>query len=340
MTTVAPAPKIVQVTIVSYRTADFVKASLHTLVLEKERHRDAGIEISCFIIDNSGEDYESIRAELAKQGWENWVTLVRSERNGGFAYGNNRGFEFGFSQQVPPDYFYLLNPDAEIRPGAIVELVNFMEAHPDAGTAASGIEDERGELWPYAFRFHNLVDEFLRGVRFGPASRLLGRFAVARKMSGEAEQVDWTPGAALICRASVIKLLGGMDEAYFLYFEETDFCLKLVRNGWTNWYVPASRVIHATGQSTGINSMGGETRRLPGYWFESRRRFFIKNRGIPYAVATDLVALSSHALGNAMLLLRGRGDMIREGFLFDLARGSSLAPGGRGISPKAERLDS
>ncbi len=151
------------------------------------------------------------------------------------------------------------------------------------------IEDEAGVLWPFAFRFPNIGDELLRGLRIGVITKLLDRFAVPRRMSGASEQVDWFPGAAML-RVSVIEQLGGMDESYFLYYEETDFCLGLVRNGWTNWYVPSSRVIHATGQSTGVTVAGNEAARLPKYWFESRRRYFVKNHGALYAVATDVVA--------------------------------------------------
>lgn len=324
-----PGPRlVVQVTIVSYRTAAFVKKALGALALERQLLAKHEIDLRCFVIDNSKEDHEAVRQDVVHHARSDWVTVVCAERNGGFAYGNNRGFEFGFSQARRPDYFYLLNPDAEIRPGAILELVSFLEERPQAATAASGIEDEGGVLWPFAFRFPNIGDELLRGLRIGVLTKLLDRFAVPRRMSGASEQVDWFPGAAMLCRASVIEQLGGMDESYFLYYEETDFCLKLVRNGWSNWYVPSSRVIHATGQSTGVTAAGNEAARLPKYWFESRRRYFVKNHGAAYAVATDVVAIFAHSIGRLQLYLRGKGSQLRKHFLGDLWRNSSLMPGG------------
>lgn len=329
----------VQVIIVSYKTADFVKKSLAQIDKEREKQAALGIDIDCYVIDNSGDDYEPLQAEVHAQGWAPWATIVLAEKNGGFAYGNNRGFEHGFSRARPPDYFYLLNPDAEIRLDAIKVLVDFMEAHPRAGAAASGIEDDDGTLWAHAFRFPNPADEFIKGARLGIVTKLLSRFAVGREMSTQAEEVDWFAGAAMICRAETVRELGGMDEAFFLYYEETDFCLKLIRNGWSNWFVPDSRVKHAAGQSTGVTTEGNETRPFPKYWFESRRRYFLKNHGPVYASVADATALLGHALGSVQISLRGKGDTLRPGLLKGLAEESGLF-GRRGfeIPSPQERL--
>jgi N-acetylglucosaminyl-diphospho-decaprenol L-rhamnosyltransferase len=95
----APA-RSVQVITVSYRSAELVKKSLHALAPERALLAPLGIQLTCFIIDNSQLDHEPIRAEVSAQGWSDWVTVVCAERNGGFAYGNNRGFEFGLAQSA------------------------------------------------------------------------------------------------------------------------------------------------------------------------------------------------------------------------------------------------
>lgn len=329
-------PARVQVIIVSYRTAEYVKRSLGALCSERVRFAVTGIDIDCFVIDNSGEDVDAIRAEVVARDWTDWVEVVAADRNGGFAYGNNRGFAYGLARDEPPDFFYLLNPDAEIRPGAIVELVDFMQAHPTAGAAASGIEDEAGELWAYAFRFPSIVDEFARGVRLGIVARVLSPFVVSQRMGNEPAEVDWFPGAAMMCRADVVRQLGGMDEAFFLYFEETDFCRKLARNGWSSWYVPKSRVVHATGQSTGVTAAGNETKRLPEYWFESRRRYFVKNHGPLYAMIVDATAVQANVLGWVVQRLRGRGARSRDRFLRDLISNATFLSRGYRIQPPVE----
>src|SRR4029453_12548636 len=79
-----------------------------------------------------------------------------------------------------------------------------------------------------------------------------------------------------------------MDEGYFLYFEEVDFCLRANRSGWPCWYVPQSRVMHIAGQRTGVSSRERKLRRMPAYWFASRSRYFVKNHGLVYARMADI----------------------------------------------------
>jgi N-acetylglucosaminyl-diphospho-decaprenol L-rhamnosyltransferase len=132
----------------------------------------------------------------------------------------------------------------------------------------------------------------------GPVMRLLDRWAVAQPMSQlAAQQVDWICGASMMIRESVFEAIGGLDEGYFLYFEETDFCLRAHRAGFTTWYVPQSRVMHIGGQSTGVTERNTAPRRLPAYWFESRRRYFTKAFGLGHAMAIDLVVLATYPLG-------------------------------------------
>ena len=328
----------VQVIIVSYKTADLVKTSLSALADERAAVDELGIDVRCYVIDNSGVDLEPVQAFVQEKGWQPWLHVVQAERNGGFAYGNNRGFEYGLAQSPKPDYFFLLNPDAVVRPGAISQLVEFMETHPRAGSAGSRLENERGELWPVAFRFPGMLSEVIPALQFGPLYRLFADRMVARTMGDKTEEVDWFPGAAMICRASVIEELGGMDESYFLYYEETDFCLKLKRHGWTNWYVPASRVMHIAGKSTGVTSEGADVKRLPSYWFESRRRYFLKNYGKTYAVCTDALTTAANLAGEVQMRLRGKPEKLREGFLRDFWRGSALQPANRAIEPERELL--
>jgi N-acetylglucosaminyl-diphospho-decaprenol L-rhamnosyltransferase len=150
---------------------------------------------------------------------------VKAPKNGGFAYGNNlaiqRAYEVG-----PPDYVYLLNPDTVLRKGAIGVLAHFLEAHPDVGIAGSSFENLDGTDWPIAFRFPSMLSEFEGGLQFGLATWVLRRWVIAVQMSKVAQPIDWVPGASMMIRRAVIEAIGGLDENYFLYFEETDFCLR------------------------------------------------------------------------------------------------------------------
>ena len=138
------------------------------------------------------------------------------------------------------------------------------------------------------------------------------------------ERVDWVSGASMMVRASVLGAIGGMDENFFLYFEETDFCYRAMQAGFTTWYVPKARVLHMRGKSTNLSMVEARPKRLPQCWFESRRRYFALRFGIPCALAIDTVALAAHFIGTLKriaLLRRQRGIPC---FLRDLWRNSLL----------------
>jgi len=104
----------------------------------------------------------------------------------------------------------------------------------------------------------------------------------------------------------VLSSIGGLDENYFLYFEETDFCFRARQAGFDTWYVPASRVMHIMGQSTLVTDPALGLRRLPGYWFESRRRYFVVTHGMWKAALIDVVAVLAQLVGNAKSIMLRR----------------------------------
>ena len=284
----------VAVVIVSYRSAGLAIESLRSVAAERAA---AGAQIRAVVVDNASGDFAAISRAIAGSGWQSWVTAVLAPRNGGFAYGNNLGIRHAL-QSGPVDYVYLLNPDTQVRAGAIGTLLRFLESNPLIGIAGSSFENQDGSEWPIAFRFPSLVSELSQALGFGPLLRALDRWAVARTMSQAAQQqVDWICGASMMIRAAVLEAIGGLDEGYFLYFEETDFCLRARRAGFATWYVPQSRVMHVGGQSTGVTERDAAPKRLPAYWFDSRRRYFAKAFGIGHAMAIDLVVLATYPLG-------------------------------------------
>ena len=311
-------------------------SSLAALASEREHAATCGIQLNAVIVDNSREDAPVIRMAVEREGWGSWVTVIEAPKNGGFAYGNNLGFRHSWQRERVPDYFFLLNPDAAVRPNAVVALVDFLEQKPDAASAASRLEDVDGNVWPYAFRFPNLLGEAVDSLGIGPLHHLFSGRVVLQPMGNRPQQTDWFPGAAMMLRSEVIRQLGGMDEGYFLYFEETDFCLKLWRAGWTNWYVPESHVMHEAGQSTGLTGKRGVDTPRPRYWYESRRRYFAKNHGVPYAAALDGVVVVASALHGVYRRMRGKASRPEPFLVADLLRSSVILPGNRAISPASE----
>lgn len=315
-----PTPRIL-VVVVNYRTA--VLASRCVRALAAERTALPGLRAT--VVDNgSGDGSEGhLAAALREDGLDAWVTLMALERNLGFAGGNNRAIAPALRAPDPPAYVVLLNPDAEVRPGALRRLVAFMEAHPEAGIAGSRIEHEDGTPQHSAFRFPNWLGEFARATQTGPVERALARFVVTpERVPDDAGPADWVSGACMIVRRSVFERVGLLDEGYFLYFEETDFCGAAARAGFRCYYVPESRVVHHLAQSTRLN-YHREGRR-PGYWFESRRRYFVKNRGRAYAIASDLAWLLGHGVARLRRALERRPGNDPPHLLSDFVRHSAL----------------
>lgn len=294
------------IVMVNYRTGSLVVDSLRSL--EGEIQSVPGTKVAV-IDNNSGDDsVEKIGQAIAAENWQDWATLLPSKLNGGYAYGNNYAIRPALKTANPPDYFLLLNPDTQVRPGALKALVDFMDQHPEVGISGSSFEEANGKPWPYAFRFPSFFSELDSGLRLGVVSKLLSKWIVAKVMGNQEEQIDWVPGASMMIRRQVFESIGLMDEGYFLYFEETDFCLQARRAGWTCWYVPQSRVMHILGQSTGVTATNQAPKRLPQYWYDSRRRYFLKNHGWLYTALADIGWLSGYSLWRVRRVLQQKPD--------------------------------
>src|SRR5205814_4594209 len=135
-------------------------------------------------------------------------------------------------------------------------------------------------------------------------SRLLASRIVAGPVPPQACATDWVAGASMIIRSAVFDSAGLMDEKYFMYFEEVDFCLQAKRAGWPCWYVPASRVVHLVGAASGVTDVKKPARRRPRYWFESPSRSFRRNPGRLYQTLSHLAWACGYALVRARRRLR------------------------------------
>ena len=130
----------------------------------------------------------------------------------------------------------------------------------------------------------------------------------------------------MIVRREVFQAIGLLDDSYFMYYEEVDFCLRARRAGWPCWYVPGSRVVHLVGKSSGVTDRDAPRRRLPAYWFRSRRRYFLSNHGIAKTVLADLAWASAFASYRLRHVLLGRPDRAPEGMLADFIRYNFILP--------------
>jgi GT2 family glycosyltransferase len=309
----------VWIVIVNYRTSGLAVDCLRSVA---PQIADLGAA-KVVVVDNASDDgsVARLRETIVSQGWEDWASVIPAERNGGFAYGNNLGIRLALRQRDRPDYLLLLNPDTIVRPGAIRALVDFMNGHPGAGIAGSRLENANGGAERSAHTAPSPLGELESGARLGVLSRALHRYGVAPPARDAAHECDWVSGASLIVRRKVIEDIGLLDEGFFLYFEEVDFCTRARKAGWQVWFVPESCVVHLEGASTGIQKVA---RRRPQYWYDSRRRYFTKHFGVAGLVLADVL----WAAGRATLTLRralglGSGGPVQDPkwFAFDLLWG-------------------
>jgi GT2 family glycosyltransferase len=153
-------------------------------------------------------------------------------------------------------------------------------------------------------------------------SMLLSHWVVALPVSDSACPTDWVAGASMMIRREVIDAVGFMDEEYFMYYEEVDFTRKARAAGWTGWYVPASHVVQLVGQASGVTDPRQRRRRRPAYWFESRRRCYMRNVGLVRFALADLAFVTGRLTWQARRMAQGRPDDTPDHLLRDLFRHS------------------
>lgn len=280
--------------IVNYRTAPYVLESLTALVPQLEALGRA----EAWIVDNKSPDdsVEVLRHGLRDKGYGERVRLIEADSNGGFGAGNNVALRKALAGDDPPEYFYLLNPDAIPDAGALEALISYMDSHPEVGIAGSYLHDPDGTPHCSSFRFPSLWSEIEGGFRFRPVTKLLRDKTVYMDVPDQTGEVDWVTGASVMFRRSVLERVGLFDEGFFLYFEETDLCRRAREAGISVSFVRESSVGHAGSVSTGVS----RERRTPPYWFASRRRYFEKAYGPAYHWA----ASAAWTLGFASFRLR------------------------------------
>lgn len=200
------------------------------------------------------------------------VTILNNGTNLGFAAACNRAFI-----RTAAPYAYLLNPDAELRDGALKNIVAFLDAHPGCGIAGSRIYNLDGTVQRDAIgEFDTWAGAFLRSSAWGelPVLRRWANGASLRDWDfASPRRVDLVIGAALAIRRVLFTEIGLFDERFFLYHEEVDYAKRAAAAGWETWYVPASEAVHeGRASARGAYSVEGRKQR-------SRRLYWLKHHG-------------------------------------------------------------
>lgn len=306
----APRSPAVLTVVLNYRTPALTLRAVEAALVAME-----GLVGAITVVDNDSGDgsYETLTKAVRERGW-NRVRVLQSGHNGGFGAGNNFGIRQGLPDGSVPDFVYILNSDAFPEAGAIWLLLEYLLAHPEVGFTGSRIHGEDGGYHQTAFRFPTAYSEFESAAATGPISRLLKRYIVAIPEPVEPLVVDWMAGASLMVRYPAFEQTGGFDECFFLYFEETDLCLRARRLGWTSVYLPESRIMHIGSVSTGMKTW----KRMPPYWFDSRLWYYTKNHGVVYAAVATLAYLAGAAISWFRALVGNRAASGPQDFVRDL----------------------
>ena len=294
----------VAVIIVNYGTH-----ALTTEAVDSVLARDhGGHEVEVHLVDNASpeDDAALFAARKTRPGWEK-VTFWPEETNHGFGRGNNVVLEALAQSDTPPDYVFLLNPDARLENEAISILVDTLNANEKVGAVGAGIlEPPDNQMVTACFRFPSLLGDIERIMGFGPISRLLKDHKAALPPDTPAGPVDWVAGCCVMFRFKALQEVQFFDPTYFLYFEEVDLMRQLAAKGWSTWYQPEALVVHAAGAATNVLSGAKDRRRRPVFVYQSSRYYYTKNHGWFYALFSALIVTLVTALTRVLNFVRRR----------------------------------
>ena len=309
--------------IVSYKVTDLTIDCLRSL--SREIHRVPGARVAVCENGTGGDAEARLRQAIDENGWGDWVELSAIYPNRGFTGGNNVIIRKAMESTDPPEYLLLLNADTIVHPNALDSLVEFMDANPKVGIAGSRLESPDGQVQGSPFRFFSIASEFDRGLRLGVVSRLLSRWSSCPPNPGRQCEAEWVSGASMIIRRQVVEQIGALDEGLYTYFDDIDYCRNARKAGWTTWYVPESRITHLEGASTGIKS--NVVKRRPAYWFQARRRYYLKNHGVLYTMLADAAFIVGFALWRVRRWIQRKPDNDPPRMLCDFIRNSLFCTG-------------
>jgi GT2 family glycosyltransferase len=229
------------VVVVNYNVRELLRDCLRSLQASQSRW-----SFEVIVVDNCSSDgsAEMVGADFPE------VRLIVSPSNDGFAAANNRGIRAA----QPSRYVMLLNPDTVVPPDALERLVDFMEAHPEAGVLGPKLVKGDGTL-DLACRRSFPTPRIAFYHAFGldklfPNSPEFAQYNLTYLDEDELSEVDCVVGAAMLVRGEALEQAGLLDESFFMYGEDLDWAFRIRQRGWKVFYNPAVVIVHYKGQSS------------------------------------------------------------------------------------------
>ena len=263
------------------------------------------------LVDNGSRDSSLSQFHAAEifQSRRAQIRILPLPKNAGYAAGNNAAIRAALADDAPPDFVWLLNSDTQVRANALDALIAAMQTNPRMGIASSRSENADASPQSSAFRFPTIYGEWEANVQWRMMTRLFARWVIAPPPPLDASRADWVSGASMLIRRTVLEQIGLLDEKFFMYYEDVDFCHRAQNAGWETWYIPASRVVHRVGASSNVPSAQRNQYRVPRYWFEARRQYFLKHHGKSYALCADAAWLVGFGLRRVRQFIQRSTDL-------------------------------
>ena len=248
----------------------------------------ADLNTEVIVVDNGSHDGSS---QAVKEGFPQ-AKLIQNSENKGFARANNQALS-----NTTGRYALLLNSDAKLTDGALTELVNFMDKTPKAGIAACQYINQDGSKQNSFDSFPSLATELLNKTLL--KTLFPQKYPSKKKEYPKPMEVDSVIGACMIVRKEAIKQVGMLDEDYFFFIEETDWCFRMHKAGWKVYHLPEIKVYHLQGQSKEKNPSKAWIE-----YYRSSYTFFKKNRSA-FSYYTLRILRVGKLIINLLLVLLG-----------------------------------
>lgn len=228
------------IVIVNWNVRELLRRCLSSVY----RAMGASLKMEVIVVDNASSDgsVAMVREDFPQ------VRLIANDENLGFTRGNNQAIA-----QSRGRYMLLLNPDTEVVGNALSTMVRYMDAHPQVGALGPQLLNPDGSVQSSRRRFPTMATAFLESTvlqQWSPDNRVLRRYYVRERGDDEAQEVDWVVGACLLARRQAIEQVGLLDEDFFMYSEEMDWCRRFKEHGWQVVYLPTAQVIHHEARSS------------------------------------------------------------------------------------------
>jgi GT2 family glycosyltransferase len=227
------------VIIVNWNVKNFLKGCLESIY-----RFTRGIEFEVFVVDNNSSDgsRDMVKADFPQ------VRLIENSQNLGFAASNNIALK-----ECASEYVLLLNPDTELADNSLKAMVEYMDAHAEAGCIGCKLFFGDGSLQhscrTFPSIFTDLMDNLFLAWIF-PRSTFFNSYRMGYWSHDHVREVDVPAGACLMVRYDIIRSIGFFDTRFFLYYDEIDLCRRIKNGGWKIFFVPYMKIIHYSNKSS------------------------------------------------------------------------------------------